>query len=308
MMKKSDHVEWFYKAKWGVFIHYLGQPSESSEEWNSRINNFNVEGLVKQLVELKVKYLIITIGQISGHYCAPNKIYDSITKIQPSKCSKRDLIKDLYAELNKHDIKLMTYFPSDAPRHDEIATKALGWKHWKKSWEKWAFLSKAPKQAGFQRKWESIIREYSLRWGKNIHGWWIDGCYAPKSMYLKDSEPNFRSFAKALRAGNPESIIAFNPGVKVPVISLTEEEDYTAGEIAEKLTDCPGRWINQIQFHILTYLGKYWGQGEPRFSPEFIKDYVDKINSKGGVISWDVGTDNKGLILPDLFECLKVLS
>jgi len=29
----------------------------------------------------------------------------------------------------------------------------------------------------------------------------------------------------AAKAGNPDSIIAFNPGVKTPVISLTEHEE-----------------------------------------------------------------------------------
>ncbi|MFW9871386.1 MAG: hypothetical protein ACFFEL_17295, partial [Candidatus Thorarchaeota archaeon] len=31
--------QWFGKAKFGVFVHYLGQ----GDEWNSRVNSFDVE-------------------------------------------------------------------------------------------------------------------------------------------------------------------------------------------------------------------------------------------------------------------------
>ena len=34
-------------------------------------------------------------------------------------------------------------------------------------------------------------------------------------------------FAAAAKAGNPDSLIAFNPGVKVPVICHSEHEDGT---------------------------------------------------------------------------------
>lgn len=323
-MEKSKRVEWLYKAKWGVFMHYLGSMyfdpgidnpmkanrppnNPSSEEWNAQIDNFDVKRLVSQLVDIECKYFVFTIGQISGHYASPNSTYDEITGVIPSKCSKRDLVKDLYTELHHHGIKLMVYFTGDAPRLDKKATKALEWKIWKPWWEKLARYSKKPKLENFQRKWESIIREYSLRWGKNIHGWWIDGCYTPKSMYGKKREPNIHSFANALRAGNPDSIITFNPGVKVPVICNTVEEDYTAGEIAEELPDCPGRWVKQAQYHILTYLGSFWGHGHPRFTAKFVRDYTQKTNSKGGVVTWDVTPTRRGTIKESHMKVLKNL-
>jgi hypothetical protein len=113
------------------------------------------------------------------------------------------------------------------------------------------------------------------------------------------------SFAAALRAGNPESIIAFNPGVKVPVIAYCDEEDYTAGEIDKVLPhEHPNRWINDEQYHILTYLGKWWGEGQPRFDTAFVREYTKQILSHEGVMSWDVGVTRKGLILPELVNVL----
>ena len=40
---------------------------------------------------------------------------------------------------------------------------------------------------GFQRNWEAIIREWSLRWGKSVSGRWIDGCCFADQMNGKGS-------------------------------------------------------------------------------------------------------------------------
>ena len=113
----------------------------------------------------------------------------------------------------------MVYLPAGAPDQDEVAMKKLEW-------------TRGPaRNANFQRKWEQVIAEWSTRWGAKVRGWWFDGCYWPNAMYRFCSPPNFASFAAAARQGNPESAVAFNPGVTFPVIAESEQEDYTAGEI-----------------------------------------------------------------------------
>ena len=76
-----------------------------------------------------------------------------------------------------------------------------------------------------------MIAEWSRRWEKKVVGWWFDGCYFPNSMYRSVDAPNFASLAAAARAGNPDSSVAFNPGVVVRIISVSRDEDFTAGEI-----------------------------------------------------------------------------
>ena len=234
----AERADWFHDARWGVMTHYLGAPPSSSggkdltaEMWNRQVDAFDVPGLADQVASTGAKYLLFTIGQNSGHYCAPNATYDRLVGISPSKCSRRDLVAELAVELKKRDVRLLVYLPSGAPAADVEARKKLGWL-WGRSggWQ----LPGEPvggRLADFQRKWESIIREWSLRWGKDVAGWWIDGCYFADEMYRFDDEPNFASFAAALRAGNPDAIVAFNPGVRVPVIAYTKYEDYTAGEV-----------------------------------------------------------------------------
>jgi hypothetical protein len=303
------NTDWFMAARWGVFTHYLTEPETSADDWNRQVDAFDVHGLAAQLAEVGAPYYFITIGQNSGHYCAPNATYDALTGIRPSKCARRDLVNDLYEALAPHGIALMVYLPSGAPAQDKVAMERLGWRWgFKGEWPAWNTGRTGERLAEFQLRWEAIIREWSLRWGKKIRGWWIDGCYFADEMYRHPEPPNFASFAAALKAGNPDSLVAFNPGVKVPVICHSEEEDYTAGEISEAFPVCPGRWVQGAQYHILSYLGERWGGGAPRFPDAFVIGYTQHVNSKGGVVTWDVPITPAGLIPQPFVAQLRALS
>ena len=145
------------------------------------------------------------------------------------------------------------------------------------------------------------MRDWSERWGTKIKGWWIDGCYFADEMYRHPEPPNFNSFTAALRSGNPEALVAFNPGVVVPVVCHTECEDYTAGEISNAFPECPGSHVDGARYHILSYLGSTWcGGSAPRFPDAFVAGYTQHVNQKGGVVTWDVPIGVNGLI-PEVF-------
>ncbi|MCL5408579.1 MAG: alpha-L-fucosidase [Candidatus Omnitrophica bacterium] len=318
-------ADWMYEKKWGIMVCYLADyagnssPMESYEEqWNKRINQFNVRNFVKQLSEIKCGWLIFTMGQNSGYYCSPNQTYDEIVERKISRLSKRDLIKDLAEELNSKDIKLICYLPSHAPVLDTYAVEKL---KCTPSWDgsMWGLKKgqyKIPEEIDerlteFQKNWQAIIREWSNRWGKLVSGWWFDGCYYADKMYNHPDAPNFKSFAESAKSGNKDSIVAFNPGVKIPVISFTEYEDYTAGEISHALPVfyrwLPlSRFIKNVQFHILTFLGDDWGRGNVRFSKELITGYTKHINSFGGAITYDIlPPDENGNIPPPFLDIFK---
>ena len=86
-------------------------------------------------------------------------------------------------------------------------------------------------------------------------------------MYRYATVPNFAGFTAAARAGNLNSAIAFNPGVAGRLLSLTPEEDYTAGEVNEPdkvpIRRVMGGKIDGAVPHVLTFLGRTWGLGEP---------------------------------------------
>ena len=314
----NPNTDWLQAAGWGVFLCFLDSPASSTEvsdtsaeDWNRRVDGFDVAALALQLEAIGAKYLCITLGQNSGHYCSPNTTYDSIVEIEPSKLSRRDLIADLHSELHRKGIQLMVYLTSGAPDMDAIAVGKLGWK-------------KSPDErlSEFQIKWEAVIRDWSLRWGERVSGWWIDGCYFADAMYRHDAAPNFASFAAALKAGNRNAIVAFCPGpVRGEVdecrnlIAPTEHDDYLAGEVDDLFPICKGRWVSargaagaKIQWHALSYLGSWWGQGQPRFLAEFVVSYTKASNAAGGVVTWDVPISDNGTIPQAFLDQLKLLN
>src|SRR5208282_1314717 len=79
----ENRADWMYQARWGVFMHYLGSTNLSAAEWNRMIEGFDVESLAEQLHSAGAGYLVITLGQNSGHYLSPNQTYDSFVGIRP---------------------------------------------------------------------------------------------------------------------------------------------------------------------------------------------------------------------------------
>lgn len=316
-MSVKENMDWFRDLKWGAFTHYLASDEMSPDEWNQQVDSFDVDGLAEQLAAAGAPYYFMTLGQNSGHFCSPNETYDSIVGITPSKCSRRDLIADLYDVLSERGIELFVYLPSGAPDRDPVACEKLEWHVNPQSdgirpvhgldddGRPWG--SKNERLASFQIKWEAIIAEWSKRWGEKVRGWWFDGCYFADAMYRHADAPNFASFAAAAKAGNPGSIVAFNPGVRVPVVSHTEHEDYTAGEISRGLPEVNDRWVDGAQLHILSYLGRSWCRSPVRFSDELAVAYTKYVNSAGGVITWDVPILKTGLIPDEFVKQLTVL-
>jgi hypothetical protein len=323
-------TDWFKDARWGLFFHYLASPASATtkapltlDEWNARVDSFDVEGFAQQVAETGAPYLFLTIGQNSGFYCAPNATYDQIVGAKQSKCSRRDLIADIEAALRPHGVRMMVYLPNNAPTQDPEAMVKLRYTPpWDASMSggfdtKYCDPNTDERITEFQRNWEAIIREWSNRWGERIGGWWIDGCVFADKMYYHDDEPNFSSFAAALKSGNAQSIIAFNPGwvettPQRRLTSMTPQEDYTAGECDSMFPVCKGRWIEiedkPVQWHVLTYAGSYWGRGEPRFPDEFVIGYTKHANQHDGVITWDIPVSHTGQIPQVFIEQMKNLN
>lgn len=302
----QHNAEWMRERRFGVMFHYLSDwiartenSSMSVEKWNSLINEFNVEKLADQMESVGAGYCIFTIGQNSGYYVAPNETYDKLVGIKPSKCSNRDLISDLADALERKDIKLIVYLPSGAPAGDQVAMNAL-------EWQKGPFPN-----VEFQKKWEAIIRDWSLRWGNKIAGWWFDGVYWPNTMYRSKTPPNFESFAAAAKAGNKESIVAFNRGVVPRTISITPYEDYIAGELSNpdmmSIRGVDDGLVDGSQLHILSYLGERWGLGNPRFEIKQIIEWSQQVWEDQGAITWDVPLQSDGTIADDFMKQLVII-
>ena len=303
----------FMKGNYGLFIHYLIKKNNSavtSEAWNKQTEQFDAEGLARQVHEAGAKWLFFTMGQASGHYAAPNAAFDEITGVTPSNCSKRDLPLALSEALAKYGIKLCLYMPSEAPNCPNF-----NW-HYGKNKQTGEIYN--DRQADFQRKWERVIAEWSTRYGERVSAWWIDSCYFADAMYNAPDEPNFHSFAAALRAGNPNALLAFNNGNALE--SITEENDYTPGEVITTLpidfsTRIPLRVQtttgeypiaeSPVQFHLLCAMGRDWGHlgsnYDPRFPDSLVSAYTEYILRMGGAMTWEVPINPENGLLDETF-------
>ncbi|HEX8713659.1 MAG TPA: hypothetical protein VF730_17415 [Terracidiphilus sp.] len=304
----SGRARWMQDPRycWGVMTHYLADWQArvhnlqmSVDQWNKMVEDFDVEGMAKRLEQAGAGHYQISIGQNSGYYLAPNATYDDIVGEKPSKCSRRDLVADLYDSLHKRDIKLMVYLPSGAPGQDKPACAKLGWER-----------GPYPNQ-DFQDKWEQVIADWSRRWGDKVEGWWFDGCYWPNTMYRSAHPPNFFTFAAAARAGNSQSAVAFNPGVFTRLIGISPDQDFIAGETNDPEqvnVHYPAEGtVDGVQIHMLCFLGKTWGMGDPRFETEKVIEYTKKIRDFGGGVTWDVPVELDGTIKPAFLEQLEAL-
>jgi hypothetical protein len=280
VVARSAARTWLREAKYGVCVCFLGE----GPSWNEQVNRFDVKVFADQMSQAGVGYVLLTLGQNSGYYCAPNATYDRYTGYEPGeRCSRRDLPMELADALASHGIRLLLYCTSRAPQNDAKARTGLA---------EIDDIISAPAPQEFTRRWSDVIREWSERYGTKLAGWWFDGAYTTGGWDDLSRPYNWHTWAAAARAGNPGRLLAFNKGTRVEDAFglLTREQDYTAGErnafdLLPKDAPCPP----DLQWHLFCYLGKDWGQpGGPLKSDAWMVDYVRRVNEQGGVVTFDV--------------------
>jgi len=277
---------WLTEAGYGVFVHYLG----GGPEWDKTVDSFEVERFASQIAQTGAAYLVFTLGQNSGYYCSPNEVYEKCAGYESGqRCSRRDLPMEIADALHKRGIRLMLYLPSRSPQQDKRAMANLN-----------DVNEQQPAPQEFTRQWSDVIREWSLRYGGKVAGWWFDGSYN-RAGWDDLSQPfNWNTWAAAVRAGNPGSIVAFNPGADIrhAFNKLTDQQDYTAGEQNEfGATPQSNPAQGGLQWHLLSYLGTQWGKADgPRRSSEWMIDYIRRVNAQGGTVTMDIPCSSEGRI------------
>jgi len=305
---EQNRSDWM-RGKWGVMTHYLSDwqardhdIAMSPETWNKMVDNFDVEGLADQIKSTGASYHFLTVAQGSSYFISPNASWDKLLSRGTNKAAHRDLILDMAKAESKRGIKLIVYSTCSGPRDARSS-------QWNTN-----STTRDHRNVEHMLAWEKVIREWSLRWGTNISGWWFDGCYNPNQLYAFDDAPNFQSFAAAARAGNPNTVIAFNRGVIDRVLSITPFEDYTAGEINELQTTLlrratPDGLVDGARIQKLSYLGQSWGTGTPRYTnlDEVVIPRTRKIVDAGGAMTWDAPIQPSGLISEPYLEQLRAI-
>jgi hypothetical protein len=304
-------TDWFRRAGYGVFVHFLAKVQNDPTSiqslgrrtsWDECVRGFDVERFADAMKETGAGYVIFTVNQQTQFLLAPNAAFDRIAGYRPGEaCATRDLVLDVHAALARRGIPLMLYTTGDGPSTDPKAAAAFG--------------VAAPVTTEYVRRWSEVLREFSVRYGDKVKGWWVDGCYRVHGN-LRYDEEKLGIIAEALRAGNPDCIIAMNNGVEDRVRPYTRNEDFTCGE-QNVLHDMPAaRLIEGRQWHILSFLGfsadgnslgAGWGQPGVRYAAADLAEYIGDVNERGGVVSIDVLLYRDGALDRSQLETLRRL-
>lgn len=336
-----DKKQWFRERKWGVFFHYLHGSMNTANSlrsmgketsWEECVNDFDVKFVAEQLHEINAGYLGITIMQATKHMIAPNETYHRLLDYDPRyktgvACSSRDLIADLINALGKYDIPLFLYFTGDGPFFDDDAWFKLG-----------GIMKEDGKRVlpdKFVDNWTSVLREYSLRYGDGIKGWWLDGMF--EGFFPGIEHPGISKFKDAALSGNSNALFAANYygcGREIyrrelgnygkmligdwyhKIMPPTKFCDYTAGEL-NQFDAYPEQFeIEGAVPHVMSFLGipripvethAGWGKPGSKYTPEYMRGYVECVNHLGGVVTIDCAVYRDGHIDEEQMKVFRAL-
>lgn len=207
-IKKADAL-WLNDG-YGVMYHLLAA-SNNKSHMNRKVD---VDAICQQLEDLGVTYFTLSFGQNSGYYIASNDKFQSIiTQNVNSRFTNRDIFREFAENLKRRGIKLIAYTTTCPPTGytSDIEAFLMGRDNLVHSNES-AML------------WSMVLREWSLEYGDLISGWWVDGSYSS----TVPSEDVLTMLANAMKAGNPNAVVAFNPGVLISEHGRPREGLYPA--------------------------------------------------------------------------------
>jgi hypothetical protein len=92
---------------------------------------------------------------------------------------------------------------------------------------------------------------------------------------------------------------------------VSPHEDYIAGEQSDpvrvQIQQSTGGILDGVQLQVLSYLGRMWGMGEPRFKAEEAIQFSQTFRKSGAAITWDVPVQKNGLIPESFVEQLAAI-
>ena len=270
---EQQNTDWMYAGKFGLSTHYLASYTSGLEQ---KANQLKIDVIANQAASVEAGWFLFTLYHQSWLMMAPNETYDYILGVNDF-TSSRDVPLELSNALRAKNIRLMLYINLWLGPPSNVSPKVReamgGW----------------PPNDKLVQNIAAILKEFSLRYGPRVSGWWIDGVQQP-TVWGKSPhrERWFKEIADALKSGNPDAIVAFNPGLRT--VRYSSQNDYIAGESVDLNPVPSGRCLDGAQWHLWTYLGGWWGSGGTRYSEEELGKYVSLVTSRGGALTFEVGT------------------
>jgi hypothetical protein len=281
-------ADWFANAGYGMWFHFLDlttPPHGPRKPYEQAVNELDVEKLVDTVAACGAGYLIFTVNHGDPTCPAPIKSWE---KLHPGWTTRRDLIAELADALGRRGIRLMLYMNLPGlGGMNLIPGTALG--------------TPAFNEADFATQLIDVFREFGLRYGPKVAGYWFDSWFETTEVY-----PNlpYETFAQAIRIGNPQRIFAYNNWVFPMEVQW---HDYWAGE----LTDLPlkpfkGRYMQHsaakgLQAHVALRFDADWlhmtpdkPMESPRFTAPELADFIRSCQAIQVPVTLGVGIFQDG--------------
>jgi len=218
----ASRAAWM-SGRHGLMVHWLyarhtGDPASV----NAPVDAFDVGAFLHDFDETGADWLIFTIGQNTGAYASPNAVIDRLCG--PGHCSRRDLVAEIARGVKARGKRFVAYLPVDCLVPS--IQVGMGWTQEDKV------------RTAFQANWAQVIREWAVRLGSDLDGWWFDGAGPGRFPYGFDA----RLWSAAARAGNPACALAYCKGITAwqrnakgeetlsGVLPTSAEDDYLGGE------------------------------------------------------------------------------
>jgi Domain of unknown function (DUF4114)/Alpha-L-fucosidase len=281
-----DNIAEFTSSGYGLNIGYLPCltiPAAPDGTWNNTINSFDVAAFVADVADTGAAYVIFSVGQTSGYYAAPNQTYLDITGTKPGQyVPQRDLVQEIAQGLKKIGVATLVYVAAEGP----TAAPA-------QIINSFPLRSDRADDPDFRSRFNQVIQEWSQRWGSDVAGWWIDGAWVNGYTNDVDGRTNLNALIAAAKSGNPQALIAVNPG-SGNYIPLTDQQDFLAGEntVFDRLPDTNSKGL---AWHSISYLGTTWSEpSADRYTNQQLINYVQNVNRGKGVVTMDVAVNARG--------------
>ena len=293
----SERANWLKEAGYGIFCHWTTHSvPENGEKKNhaDAIRDFDIDTFTSQIIDTGARFLFFTITHADMFLPFPLKEMDEII---PDHTSERDLVSELYEKLNPHGIKLCVYF------NGEGCTDPA----WSEATQ---FYNNPRVHAEYCYK---ITEAISRKFGDKICGWWIDCCYEPGICGGRGLRYDYARYSEALRAGNPDSIVAFNfRGIETWGSEWGRDiADFQAGE-ENDLSHLPSgadSGEGGLQWFALCWMDDFWvhektGEPTPVHSNEKVLNYIHRVKGNGGAFAYNVAPYQEGRISAKTMEQL----
>ncbi len=300
----GNATDWFSEAGYGVMVHWTTKTmpeSGSQKPFFEAVNDFDVGLFAEQLEEAGAGYVIFTISHRQMYLPFPNAALDAVL---PGRTSQdRDLVSDLYDALNPKGIKIILYYANNASDTND---------------HPWYVASKFDvDNSYFAQLQYDITTEIGLRYGDKVAGWWIDNCHESSGNDNKFGD--FSAYSAALKAGNPDRIVAYNFSGTGSWDSNKPAgiEDYAAGEQwslsrlpASRFSgETSSQWHTVVNMDYGNVPWYYNGAKNisPNYSNEKVANYIRKVMLKGGVFSYNSAPYQEGYMDDSTMNQLRVI-